>query len=126
MKVLLIEDERDVAEVYISWLQEFGHDVTHWANGFSAGTEILEQGEGQTFGLILTDIKMPGKTGTELIDFLDKIETQSSKTPTIFLSGFIDEKLRVKYKDLSHVSFLEKPASKDNFIQKVNEATKRE
>ena len=123
MKVLLIEDEIDVAEVYISWLQEVGHEITHCANGYTAGVEILEQGEGQIFGLILTDIKMPGKTGIELIDFLDKIETQTAKTPTIFLSGFIDEKLREKYKDLPHVTFLEKPVSKESFIQKVNEVT---
>ena len=123
MKVLLIEDEIDVADVYISWLQEFGHEITHCANGYTAGVEILEQGEGQIFGLILTDIKMPGKTGIELIDFLDKIETQTAKTPTIFLSGFIDEKLREKYKDLPHVTFLEKPVSKESFIQKVNEVT---
>ena len=38
----------------------------------------------------------------------------------------LSPRMREKYKDLSHVSFLEKPASKDNFIQKVNEATKRE
>tara|TARA_B100000029_G_scaffold438014_1_gene453570 strand:- start:82 stop:453 length:372 start_codon:yes stop_codon:yes gene_type:complete len=121
VKVLLIEDEIDVADVYISWLEECGHEITHCANGYTAGVEILEQGEGQIFGLILTDIKMPGKTGIELIDFLDKIETQTMKTPTIFLSGFIDEKLREKYKDLSHVTFLEKPVSKEIFIQKVNE-----
>ena len=121
MKILLIEDELDVADVYISWLEEFGHEIIHCANGYTAGVEILEQGEGQVFGLILTDIKMPGKTGIELIDFLDKIETQTMKTPTIFLSGFIDEKLREKYKDLSHVTFLEKPVSKEVLIQKVNE-----
>ena len=121
MKILLIEDELDVADVYISWLEEFGHEIIHCANGYTAGVEILEQGEGQVFGLILTDIKMPGKTGIELIDFLDKIETQTTKTPTIFLSGFIDEELREKYKNLSHVTFLEKPVSKESFIQKVNE-----
>ncbi|MDC0255605.1 response regulator [Bacteriovoracales bacterium] len=123
MKVLLIEDELDVADVYISWLEESGHEITHCANGYTAGVEILEQGEGQVFGLILTDIKMPGKTGIELIDFLDKIETKTMKTPTIFLSGFIDEKLREKYKDLPHVTFLEKPVSKESFVQKVNEVT---
>ncbi len=62
-KLLLVEDEEMIrsllAEVFSSW----GHEVETARNG----VEGLEKFEPQKFDAIITDNKMPGMTGTEMI-----------------------------------------------------------
>jgi DNA-binding response OmpR family regulator len=125
MKVLLIEDENDTAEVYTDWLEELGYKVHHCSNGYTAGVEILDLSNDNTFVFIITDLKVPGKSGEELVDFFEKIETHGSKIPILFLSGFIDDELRYKYQKLDHIHFLDKPADKETFA-KITEVLKNE
>ena len=70
MKVLLIEDERDVAEVFEDWLKNIGYEIHYCSNGYTAGVEILDHSGDGHFDLVITDIKLPGKSGSDLIDLL--------------------------------------------------------
>ncbi|MEM6276701.1 MAG: ATP-binding protein, partial [Pseudomonadota bacterium] len=61
--ILLVEDEADVAEIIIDVLKADGFNVQHAPSGLKA-LEILE---GATFDVILSDLRMPGLTGRELL-----------------------------------------------------------
>ena len=124
MKVLLIEDDRDVAEVFEDWLKNIGYEIHYCSNGYTAGVEILDHSGDGHFDLVITDIKLPGKSGSDLIDLLERLEPMGGQLPIIFLSGFIDDELRAKYKEISRVFFLDKPVSKDSFLAVVEEAKK--
>ena len=76
------------------------------------------------FDLIITDIKVPGKSGKDLVDLLERLEPMGASIPIIFLSGFIDSDLREKYKGISRIFFLDKPANKESFLAIVEEAKK--
>jgi FixJ family two-component response regulator len=125
MKVLLIEDENDIAEVYSDWLEALGYEVQHCSNGYTAGVEILDLSNDNSIGFIITDLHVPGKSGEELVDFFEKIETRGTKIPILFLSGFIDDELRYKYQKLDHIHFLDKPTDKETF-GKMTEILKNE
>jgi len=124
MKVLLIEDEKDVAEVFETWLKSGGYEVHYCSNGYTAGVEILDHSGDGHFNLIVTDIKIPGKSGSDLIDLLERLEPMGGSIPIIFLSGFIDDELREKYKGIPRVFFLDKPVSKEVFLSVVDESQK--
>ena len=124
MKVLLIEDERDVAEVFEDWLKNIGYEIHYCSNGYTAGVEILDHSGDGHFDLVITDIKLPGKSGSDLIDLLERLEPMGGNLPIIFLSGFIDDDLRDKYKEISRIFFLDKPVSKESFMKVVEEAQK--
>ena len=124
MKVLLIEDERDVAEVFEDWLKNIGYEIHYCSNGYTAGVEILDHSSDGHFDLVITDIKLPGKSGSDLIDLLERLEPMGGNLPIIFLSGFIDEELREKYKEISRIFFIDKPVSRDNFMAVVEETKK--
>ena len=70
----------------------------------------------------MTDIKIPGKSGSDLIGLLERIEPMGGSLPIIFLSGFIEDNLREKYKNISRIFFLDKPASKEAFLSVVKKA----
>ncbi|MEC8624639.1 MAG: hypothetical protein VXY34_07465, partial [Bdellovibrionota bacterium] len=53
-----------------------------------------------------------------------RLEPMGGNLPIIFLSGFIDEELREKYKEISRIFFIDKPVSRDNFMAVVEETKK--
>ena len=62
-KVLLVEDEKSLCLLYEEELSREGYDVTAVTDAEAA----LAQLAGTAFDLIITDIRMPGKNGIELI-----------------------------------------------------------
>jgi two-component system, response regulator, stage 0 sporulation protein F len=62
-KLLLVEDEKNLCLLYREELTEAGYKVTAVSDADTA----LEKIKKQTFDLIITDIRMPGKDGIELI-----------------------------------------------------------
>lgn len=62
-RILLVEDERPLCLLYEEELSREGYDVTAVTDA-DAALEALDKGP---FDLIVTDIRMPGKDGIELI-----------------------------------------------------------
>jgi len=62
-KILLVEDEKNLCLLYKEELKEDGYSVTAVLDADSA----LKKLKDQTFDLIITDIRMPGKNGIDLI-----------------------------------------------------------
>lgn len=79
-RVLLVEDERKIADFVIHGLQSEGYEVTHESDGVSGLESILNA----TYDLVLLDIMLPGKPGTEV---LQSMRESSIKTPVIMLTA---------------------------------------
>ncbi len=62
-KILVVEDEKALCLLYGEELAKAGYDVTT-ANDADAAMEEIGK---KDFDLIITDIRMPGKNGVELI-----------------------------------------------------------
>jgi len=79
-RILLVEDEQKIADFVIQGLQSEGFDVTHESDGLKG--QITAQSN--FFDLILLDIMLPGKSGTEVLEALRSGEI---KTPVIMLTA---------------------------------------
>jgi len=81
-KILIVEDDNFVAEVYSTKLLEMGHEVIIAQNG-EEGLNALEE---NIPDLILLDIIMPVMGGIEMLEELKKKE-EWKKIPVILLTN---------------------------------------
>jgi CheY-like chemotaxis protein len=82
-KILVVEDDPDVAEVAVAVLESMGHDVRMCPNA-SAALCVLE--ENHTFDLVFSDIMMPGPMNG--IDLAETILKRFPALPVLLATGF--------------------------------------
>jgi DNA-binding NtrC family response regulator len=111
--ILVIEDEEKLRRVIGLNLSSSGFDVK--AAG-SAEEGLRLAGE---VDLILTDLKLPGMSGLEL---LEKLSSQNAHAPVIVMSAFGTVENAVDAMKKGAVDFLPKPFSLDHLTVVVNKA----
>ena len=86
-KILLVEDDVELAEALMLWLPSQGHQAEHAANGKDA-MQLLENFK---YDLVLLDWMLPDITG---LDISKRFRSNGGTTPIIFVTGQrgIDEK----------------------------------
>jgi DNA-binding response OmpR family regulator len=66
LNILVIEDDRFIGEMYVRSLQHAGYQVD-WV---TTGNEGLEAAQTKTYDLILLDVMLPEKQGTDILRLL--------------------------------------------------------
>ena len=92
------------------------------ARGFDSATAFLEVLPQIHSGLIVTDVRMPGITG---IDLLRRVKELGSDIPVIVITGHGDISLAVEAMKIGAVDFLEKPFDDDALLAAVRTALDR-
>jgi len=105
-KILLVDDEEDIREILGISLADMGYEVLTAENG-ADGLRIFNEAQPS---IVLTDIKMPGMDGIEL---LQKIKQEASETEVIMITGHGDMTLAVKSFRDNATDFITKPISVD-------------
>jgi PAS domain S-box-containing protein len=105
-KILLVDDEEGIRKVLDISLSDIGYTVYTAENGEEA-YKIFEEVNPP---IVLTDIKMPGMDGIEL---LRKIKKTSPNTEVIMISGHGDMDLAIKSLKYEAVDFVTKPINDD-------------
>jgi two-component system, NtrC family, response regulator AtoC len=111
--ILVIEDEEKLRRVVGLHLAAAGHDVK------AVGTAEEGFKLAGDAGLILTDLKLPGMDGLEL---LEKLKGQNSHTPVVVMSAFGTVENAVEAMKRGAVDFLPKPFSLDHLSVVVEKA----
>ncbi len=105
-KILLVDDEQDLREVLEICLLDIGYTVLTAENGKQA-LDIFKK---EQPSIVLTDIKMPGMSG---IDLLRKIKNENPDTEVIIITGHGDTDLAIKSLKYEAIDFITKPISED-------------
>ena len=85
MKVLIVDDEPLLLEIWVNMFSDLGWHVTTAPNG-NAGRECLEA---KDYDIVITDIRMPEGDGFVV---LNSIREKSGVPPITYVSsGYIDE-----------------------------------
>jgi signal transduction histidine kinase len=105
-KILLVDDEEGIRKVLDISLSDSGFKV------FTAesGKEALDIFRKMRPPIVLTDIKMPGMDGIEL---LQKIKEESPGTEVIMITGHGDMKLAIRSLKFDATDFITKPINDD-------------
>jgi two-component system response regulator FixJ len=89
---------------------------------FDSASAFLDALSGLDFGCVVSDVRMPGIDGIEM---LRRLRAQHSRFPVIIMTGHGDVPLAVEAMKLGAVDFLEKPFDDDLLISMVEGGLKR-
>lgn len=115
MKLLIIEDEKDIRENIVEIFEESGFEVLSADNGMTGIKSAAEERP----DLIICDIIMPGINGFEVKKILN-IDKTTSAIPFIFLTARIDIKDMREAMELSADDYITKPVRADDLLNLVN------
>lgn len=100
-KVLIVEDDNFVAEVYLAKLSEMGYETVLAQNG-EEGLAELKKGK---IDLILLDILMPIMNGIEMLEQMKKNEEWKS-IPVILLTNIGEKESIQKVREMGVKNYL--------------------
>jgi len=113
--VHVIDDDEAIRDSMAFMLDMQGFDVRL----HDSGTDFLEVAAEVEAGCIVTDVRMPGMTGLELIRAL---KAQGVGMPVVVMTGHGDVPLAVEAMKAGVVDFVEKPFSDEVMVKAVRTA----
>jgi two-component system, OmpR family, phosphate regulon response regulator PhoB len=119
-RILLIEDEPDIAEVLEYNLQKEGFDVEVARRG-DAGLEAIRR---EAPDLVLLDLMLPGIDGLELTRML-KRDAATSGLPIVMLTARGEELDRIVGLELGADDYISKPFSPREVILRIKAVLRR-
>ena len=112
MKILIAEDDEDILAFYVSILEKQNHEITTAISGRKAFDLTQEQ----KFDLIISDFRMPGMSGVELISRI-KARKLNQDTPFVILSGALDDEACNRFQYLNVADIIAKPVDPETISQ---------
>lgn len=119
-KILLVDREFEILDDLESLLSEEGHEIRKAASFQDAMTFI----KSEHFDLLITDIRIKGGDGFELIK---QIKKQDKEIEVIVLTGFVSfENILTALRDYGVCDFLMKPLKdSDQLFHSINRAMQK-
>jgi DNA-binding response OmpR family regulator len=116
--ILVVDDEGAIRYSVSKTLQRVGYTVHEAASG----EEALEMMKKQDYDVVLTDIRMPGLTGVEL---LKRIKEAAPDSIVILMTGYASLGTAVESLRLGAHDYLIKPSSSQDIRQSVAKGVER-
>ncbi len=121
IKLLIIDDEIVVQRSCFDIFSEkkSKHGIQYDIHMVSSAGEALRILEKQSFDIVLTDLKMPGLSGIEL---LPRIKASDPETVIVVMTGFSTVATAVEAMKLGATDFIPKPFTPDEIMDAVETA----
>lgn len=116
--ILVVDDEGAIRYSITKTLQRVGYHV----EAAASGEEALEMMKNQDYDVVLTDIRMPGLTGVEL---LGRIKDMAPDSVVILLTGYASLETAIESLRLGAHDYLVKPSSSQDIRNSVAKGIER-
>lgn len=115
--ILFIEDETYLRKIFKKILEKEGHSTDVASTGQEAITKVRKK----RYDLIITDLRLPGMSGQEVIR---RIEEINPGIKIIIISGYqLDAELEAKIKQGAY-SFFGKPFLNQDVVKEIRKLTR--
>ncbi len=118
MKILVVDDDPQIREIFHEMLTRFGYGCRTAADGLQALTMLHEEGD---ISLVITDIRMPGMDGIELIK---EIKTRHPDADVISVTGYAGDFTFTDVINAGASDFILKPFTENEVQAKLNRVIK--
>lgn len=116
-RVLVVEDDLGLLEVYGDTLRDNGFDVETAVDGTSA-LAALEKG---SFDVVLSDVVMPGLTG---VDLLRSVRAKDLDLPVLLITGSPSIDTAVQAVEMGALHYLLKPVATADLVRSIRNAAR--
>jgi two-component system response regulator FixJ len=117
-KVYVIDDDEAMRDSLQFLLESSGFDVTL----FDSAQGFLDALAGLAFGCVVSDVRMPGIDGIEL---LKRMKAARSSCPIVIMTGHGDVPMAVETMKLGAIDFLEKPFEDERLTTMIESAIRQ-
>ena len=114
-RILIIDDERSMREFVSILLKKQGHEVD-MADCAEAGFEKIDS---ENFDLVLTDLKMPGASGLDVLAYQKK---RDPSTQVILMTAYASHDTAVKAMKAGATDYVTKPFKVEELLVQVDKA----
>lgn len=114
-QVIVVDDEAAIREAVQQWLELSGCDVRTCASA----AEALALVDRDFPGIVVSDVRMPGSDGLQLLDKLLQVDTD---LPVILVTGHGDVPMAVQALRQGAYDFIEKPFTPERLLDSVRRA----
>jgi DNA-binding NtrC family response regulator len=101
-RILVIEDDEEMKSLLEDFLTEEGYEADSANNGSEAFGKLARK----PFDLVITDIRMPGLTGLDILSAVKKFQPEM---PVIVITAFGGEEVHRRSMARGADGYLEKP-----------------
>ncbi len=114
-KILIVDDEKSMCQFLTIMLRKEGYQITSAHNGAKA----LEQFKSSKFDVVITDIRMAGMDGIELLAELKKMDPN---VPVIIMTAYASQKTAIEAVNHGAFHYLIKQAKNEEIRMVVKNA----
>ncbi|CAH0279169.1 response regulator transcription factor [Erwinia aphidicola] len=118
-RILIVEDDGDIADLLALHLRDEGYEITHAADG-DRGAALLEKGG---WDALILDLMLPGVDGLEICR---RARSMTRYTPIVIISARSSEVHRVLGLELGADDYLAKPFSMLELVARVKALFRRQ
>lgn len=113
--ISIIDDDPSVREATQSLIRSLGYD----AQAFASAEEYLQSDRVNDSSCLITDLHMPGMSGTDL---QDRLIAEGYQIPMIFVTAYYEDRVRDRVMDAGAFGFLRKPFNDESLIACLDRA----
>ncbi len=113
--ISIIDDDPSVREATQSLIRSLGYD----AQVFASAEEYLQSDNLNVSSCLITDLHMPGMSGTDL---QDRLIAEGYQIPIIFVTAYYEDRIRDRVMHAGAFGFLRKPFNDESLIACLDKA----
>jgi len=117
--VLIVDDDDEVRESVQELVESVGLDTACYAST----QELTQSSIDERVGCLVLDVRLPGLSG---LDFQQRLNSNGSAKPIIFLTGHADVPMTVEAMKAGAVDFLTKPFREQNLLDAIKTGIERD
>jgi len=114
-KILIVDDEQSMTQFLGIVLRKEGYQVA----SANSGRDALEKVRGESFDAVITDIRMPGMDGIQLLEGIKKIDPT---LPVVIMTAYASQQSAIDAVNLGAFQYLIKNAKNDEIKLVVRNA----
>jgi len=120
-RILVAEDDPEMRRLLVWNLRKEGFDILECGDGWEfldhLGNPVLS-GDPDDFDLIVSDIRMPGVTGMEILEGIHEAEWF---VPMILITAFGSDEIHKQAEELGAAGMFDKPFEVEDLIKRIRE-----